>query len=281
MATVQKLYNNTIGRFDPRYYLITNHALLLFTAVFMFDLRRSWEQIVLAVLVAVVTELVLSRVTLKQKTFDVKDRIISAVALALGALLLIRSPYWWFYGFIAGIGVLSKYLILNKEGRHIYNPTNVAIVFGIIVFPEFLHARPDSFTTHIFSLLCIIFWGSIAIIRADRWRITLAYFAGIFSIGTVATLITGYPFLLIVGPELNATIVLFAFLMITDPQTSPRHHLMQWLFGLTIAAIALFLRFEQLYYSSFISLFIVLSFSSLVFGPKGILGKRFIKAGAA
>jgi Na+-translocating ferredoxin:NAD+ oxidoreductase RnfD subunit len=274
MAKVKTLYNKTIGAIDPRYYLIINHAVLLLTAVILFDLRRSWEQIVLAIVVAVITELLLSKITLKQKKFDPKDRVISAVALALGALLLVRSPYWWFYGFIACIGVISKYIVLNKEGRHIYNPTNVAIVFAIIVLPEFLHVRPDSFTTHIFSLLCILFWGGLAIIRANRWRITLGYFLGIFLIGTLATILTGYPFLLIIGPELNATIILFAFLMITDPQTTPRNVKLQWIFGFSIAAINLFLRYEQLYYTQFISLFIVLSFSVLFFSPNGFLARR-------
>jgi Na+-translocating ferredoxin:NAD+ oxidoreductase RnfD subunit len=72
-----------------------------------------------------------------------------------------------------------------------------------------------------------------------------------------------YPFLLIIGPELNVGVILFAFLMITDPITSPRNHNLQWLFGFSIAAVNLILRYEQLYYSQFIALFIVLSFTSV------------------
>lgn len=278
MERVKSFYKWFAHDLDPRYVVIVNHILLMSTAILLFDLRRSWEQIALAIIVAIATELVLSKLTLKQKKFDIESRVLSSLVLALSSILLVRSAYWWFYAFIAFVGVASKYLILNEKGRHVYNPTNVAIVFAIIVLPEFMFARADSFSTHIFSLSCILFFGTIAIIKADSWRMTLGYYAGIFAFGIPASVATGYPFVLILGPELNVGVILFAFLMMTDPQTSPRHHTLQWLFGLTVAAASLILRFEELYYAPFMALFIVLSFSSLVFGPKGVLGKRFLTA---
>lgn len=273
MDRALNLYNKIYEIIDPRYIVIVNHVLLMSTAILFFGLRRSWEQIALAIVVAVVTELILSKITEKQKTFDVKSRVLSSVVLALSTILLVRSSHWWFYGFIALVGVASKYIIVNNLGRHIYNPTNVAIVFAIIVLPEFMYARADSFSTHFFSLSCIVFFGILAVIKANSWRIVLAYYIGIFLFGIPGSLAAGYPFLLILGPELNAGVILFAFLMITDPQTAPRPASHQWLFGLAVAAVNLILRFEQLYYAPFISLFIVLSFSSLVFGPAGLLNK--------
>jgi Na+-translocating ferredoxin:NAD+ oxidoreductase RnfD subunit len=262
MEQVKQFYN-WIKNIDPRYIVITNHILLMGTAIIFLDLRREWEQIALAVVVALGTELILSKITMKQKKFDLESRVLSSLVLALSTILLVRSSYWWFYGFIALVGVLSKYIIVNHEGRHIYNPTNVAIVFSLLVLPAFIQVRPDSFTTHIFSLGCILFFGTWAIIRAKSWRMTLGYFGGICLIGYPASLIMDYPFLLIIGPELNVGVILFAFLMITDPITSPRNHNLQWLFGFSIAAVNLILRYEQLYYSQFIALFIVLSFTSV------------------
>lgn len=264
MNKIKNLYDLTLGRVDARYLVIINHIILLVSAIFFLDLRRSWEQVVFVLVVAIVTELVLSRITLKQKTFDVKSRIISSTVLALSTLLLIRSSFWWFYGLIAVVGVLSKYVLVNHEGRHVYNPTNVAIVFGLIVFPEFVNVRIDSFSANLLPLLCIVFFGTIAIIRANSWRLTLGYFGGIIIFGFPFALIMDYPFLLVFGPEMNAAVVLFAFLMITDPQTSPRVPHLQWIFGLLVAAVNLFLRYEQLYYSQFMALFIVVSFSILL-----------------
>lgn len=264
MKKIINSYNMIMDRIDPRYLVILNHTILLVTAVIFFELRRSEEQVVFALIVAVAAELILSKITLKQQKFDIKDRILSSVVLALGTLILVRSAYWWFYGFIALIGVLSKYLFVNEKGHHYYNPTNVAIVFAIIVLPEFLNVRVDSFSTHIFSVSCIVFFGILATLRADSWRITLGYFAGICAIGIPAAMILNYPVMIVLGPELNSGIILFAFLMITDPQTSPRSHLYQWLFGFSIAAVNLVLRYEQLYYSQFMALFIVLSFLPLV-----------------
>ena len=277
MEQVKNLYNRYLKTLDPRYIVILNHTILLLTAVLFFDLRRGWDQITLSVGVAIISELIFSRITGKQRKFDVKDRILSALILGLSTVLLVRSSYWWFYGLIAFFGVASKYLLVNDRGRHVFNPTNVAIVFAIIILPEFMYARADSFSVHIFSLCCIAILGTIACIKAGSWRISLGYYLGVCLFGTLGSFITGYPFLLVLGPELNVGVILFALLMITDPQTSPREVKLQWLFGLSIAAINMLLRFEQLYYAPFIALFIVLSFSSLFYGPSAISFRKFLK----
>lgn len=261
---------NIFSLIDPRYLVLMNHTILMTTAILFLELRRSGEQIFFAIGVAVVTELLLSLLTAKQKKFNVQDRILSAVVLALGALILVRSSYWWFYGFIAFFGVLSKYVLVNDKGRHIFNPTNVAIVFAIMVLPEYLNVRVDSFSTHIFSLLCILFFGFWATIKANSWRITLGYFGGVSLIGIPAALILDLPILMVLGPEINSGVIIFAFLMITDPQTSPREPLKQLLFGFLIACVSLFLRYEQMYYSQFIALFIVSAFAILLYRSPGL-----------
>ena len=184
MEQVKEFCSRLFYKTDPRYIVILNHVILLSTAILFFGLRRTWDQMTFAVVVAIATEIILSAITLKQKTFDIKSRVLSSLVLALSTLLLVRSSYWWFYGFIAFVGVASKYILLNDKGRHIYNPTNVAIVFAIIVLPEFMFVRPDSFSTHIFSLACILCFGTMAVIRADSWRMTLSYFLGIVALGS-------------------------------------------------------------------------------------------------
>lgn len=276
MTGFSDLYHRMMDKIDPRYLVIVNHTILLLSAVMFLDLRRSWEQILLAIVLAVVTELILAKLTSKQEKFDVSDRVLSAVVLALGALILVRSAYWWFYGFIAVVGVISKYLLTNENRRHIYNPTNVAIVFALIVLPDYLSVRPDSFSTHFSSLCCILFFGTIAVLKANSWRITLGYFLGIVLLGLPFAQISGYQYLLVFGPELNVTVVLFAFLMITDPLTSPRTPYFQWIFGFLIAAVNLFLRYQELYYSQFIALFIVISFFTILtrLAPERVSAER-------
>lgn len=260
MNKMTSFVKEAVNLIDPRYLVLINHIILMSTAVLFFGLRRSWEQIAFVLVVTIVAELLLSWVTNKQKNFNIADRILSSAVLAFGALLLVRSSDWWFYGFIGLVGVISKYILVNEKGRHIFNPTNVAIVFAIIVLPQFMNVRVDSFSAHIFSLCCILFFGMIAIIRANSWRITLGYYLGILVLGMAAYYVFNLHPLLIIGPTVNATIVLFAFLMITDPQTSPRDTNLQWIFGISIAVVDLILRYYQLYYSQFMALFIVIAF---------------------
>lgn len=265
MTKASDTLNKMLSYVDPRYLVLFNHILLLAVGILFLDLRRSWEQIVLVIVVAIVVELILSKITFKQQKFDVWDRFLSSTVLALSTLLLIRSSFWWFYAFIAVIGVASKYILVNDKGRHLYNPTNVAIVFGLVALPEFINVRPDSFSTHIFPLCCILFFGTLAVLKANRWRVTLGYVGGIMLLGIPMAYIMDYPLLIVLGPEANVAVLLFAFLMITDPQTTPKDHHLQWIFGFLIAAINLWLRYEELYYSQFIALFIMLSFSIFLY----------------
>jgi Na+-translocating ferredoxin:NAD+ oxidoreductase RnfD subunit len=56
---------------------------------------------------------------------------------------------------------------------------------------------------------------------------------------------------------MNTSTLIFAFLMMTDPRTTPESPARQWAFGAAVAAIHLCLRYAQVPYSPFIALFVV------------------------
>jgi Na+-translocating ferredoxin:NAD+ oxidoreductase RnfD subunit len=61
----------------------------------------------------------------------------------------------------------------------------------------------------------------------------------------------------ILYPELGAFGIIFAFLMITDPRTTPASHSHKFLFGFVVAMGVLVLRALQVCYPNFIALFTV------------------------
>ena len=279
MVKAFRLFIDWIKSIDPRYYLIANHTILLSCGMLLLSLKRTPLQIAVAVGACIAVELIMSRITMKQGTFDIKSRIMSSLILGLSSVILVRSYDWWFYGVIAIVGVLSKYLFVNHNGRHIFNPTNVAVLFAVIVLPEAMVFRPDTFAGHPAPLVCITIFGLLATIRADVWRVPLGYVIGLIAIGIPLGHVMGFHWLMVIGPEITVSTFLFMMLMITDPLTCPENHKEQLLFGILVAVVNLFLKYQEMYYTLFMALFIVTAFGPLIFRSigKAVLPKPPIK----
>ncbi|MBI1362503.1 MAG: hypothetical protein GC134_00775 [Proteobacteria bacterium] len=253
-----------IRAIDPRYFLALNHTCLIVLAMSLYSMQRSLTQVALAFGAAIVTEVAIACLSRKHgENLRIYDRVLSAYVLAAGALILVRSTEWWFYGFLSTLGVLAKYFLLDQHGRHIYNPTNFAIVCAILTMPNLLDYRTDVFSTGFWTILTICTFGPLATWRGNSWRATLGYFAGILMVGVPIGATMGYHPLWVIGPEVNTSTLIFVFLMLTDPQTSPRAPKAQWAYGITLGVLALALRHWEFYYYQFIALFIVLSFGHI------------------
>ncbi len=262
------------GKIDPRYWLIMNHATLVFLGLVVYDMRRSAVQVALALGVAIVSEVVFSAITRKQVFFSIKDRLMSSLILSLACVILVRSEDWWFYGLLAFIGVASKYLIVNDHGRHLFNPTNFAVVFAVVVMPEYLFFRPDTFSASWVPMAVILCMAGLAATTANSWRAPLAYFSTILIIGLPIGMALGYHPVRILGPELNVSTLLFGLAAMTDPQTSPRNAREQLLYGALIALVALSLRYNEVYYHQFVALFVVTCLNSVLFSSPGLPGRK-------
>lgn len=248
---------NSFRRLDPRWIVLLNHTLLVGLGIFFYQLPRSGVQVIFALICAIVVELLAAHFWKKNVFSTWQDRSLSAVVSGLGTLVLLRSPDWWFYGFVSAIAIASKYLITGVHRRHVFNPTNFAIVFSVAVLPNHLHIYPDQFSNSPVLIAVILCCGTLAIARANRWRMTLGYFLGVLSFGVPIGAALGYKSLWILAPEINTSTLTFVLTMITDPKTSPSKSSFQWLFGAIVAVAHLYMRFQQVPYSSFIALLLV------------------------
>jgi len=257
-------------RIDPRWYVVANHVTLVLTGILFFGLQRDWLQVAFCVVAGCGTELVAAKLFRKHPDFKAGDRLLSASVACWGALVLIRSSDWWFYGAVVSAGLLSKYLLVNEKGRHFFNPLDFAIVFSLAFAPDHLFVRTDQFSSDegtFFTLLPVVLaFGLLAAIRANRWRESLGYYAIVFGIGLPIGRLLGIKALWIIAPELNTSTVIFALLMITDPRTSPAAPRSQWAFAAAVTLLHLVLRYQQVPYSPFVALFGVTGLWSVV-GP--------------
>lgn len=224
----------------------------------MFRLQRDVIQIILAILAAIATELFYSFLTEKNRQFSWKDRCVSAIVPCAGLLLYMRSREIWFYALAVFIAISSKYLLRYRKNSSIFNPIAFSIVFCLSVLPtDLVFIKPDQFSVDTYPIIqCFILGIPLGII-ANRWRLSLSFYATIFVIALTAHVAGLASFWWIMGPELSVLIIVFAFFMITEPKTSPTTNHGQIVFGIACAVLHLSFRYYEILYSEFLALFLM------------------------
>lgn len=254
---------NIIKSIDPRYIVFGHHLLLIIAAKQLLNLQRTWAQIFFGLAIAIIVELALYYTTTKYKNTKVSDRVVSAATEAVGLIVLINSQYFWFYGVMIATSIFAKYLLLNN-GRHIFNPTNFAIVLSLAVLPlTSFKFYPDEYSTHLYPVLHVLVFGIWATVLANRWMVSLGFFvlsgfsSLILSKGHIMELM--YYF----GTDFGTLALIFIFLMITDPKTTPSKRSHQFIFGGSVALMHHFLKTQEVLYSYFLALYIVTILNNL------------------
>src|ERR1051326_3341610 len=102
-------------RLDPRLWQIGSLTALLLFGIFVLHFQVTLLRAALILLAAVPTPRRLSK--------DIRSALISGLSLAL----LLRSNHFWILLLAAAIAIASKF-ILKINGKHLFNPTNFAIV---------------------------------------------------------------------------------------------------------------------------------------------------------
>jgi Na+-transporting NADH:ubiquinone oxidoreductase subunit NqrB len=248
---------------DPRWFVLGNNLLLLFFGLVFFGLQRSGVQIVTCFAATIGAELLAARLApsgaSSKRKASIADRCLSAATAAASTLILLVSPAQWFYALVGAIAIASKYLVRGPAGKHVFNPTNFAIVFSVALLPDRLLVRPDQFSGSPWLLAQIFVFGVLAATRGARFRTTLGYYLVVFGFALPVGMLLGVKPLWILAPEMNTSTLIFACLMITDPQTTPASPAAsgQWAFGAAVGIVHVCLRYIQVPYSPFIALFVV------------------------
>ncbi len=243
---------------DATALLIIAQTLYLFIGLIFLEFNTEWVDPITAVAAAVITELAFTnRRALIYR--DTPFKIFfpkSAIAAGLGIGIFLRAINPWYFALAGFIAIASKYLI-RLSGRHIFNPSNIAIVSLVLLF---LTETTIEFTQ----------WGRDPLVYAIIATISLliAYRAGVIT--TVIAFLTSYVALLVlmvaympnvfslhhyglIGPSF----ILFASFMITDPKTSPSGFFPRIMHGVSVALVYFFLEASGVRYGLFLAAFSV------------------------
>jgi|GEM_PF-1745409 len=230
-------------RSDPRLKLSATIITLTILGLTVLNFQVSIPQILVTVLLCALIE---STVTFRRE--GILAWPASAIQTGVSVAFIFRvggtehGDWWsvrglWFFVLVVLLSLLPKYL-LRIKGRHIFNPSNIGIVWGLLligpsyVFSEHLWWAP--LEAPVLISMAVIFGGAWWVLRQVKMIPMTAAFLGTFFVliaifalagrEYVATWHNGpvsgsfYWYTIAFSPEL----LIFVFFMITDPQTAPK-----------------------------------------------------------
>ena len=221
---------------DPRLYQIATLGALLVYGVVWLDLEVRPLTALAIVAGALVTQHLCARLT--GRAPDLRSALISALSLCL----LLRTGSLGLAAFAAVVAVASKF-VLRVRGRHVFNPTNLALV-ALLAGTGQVWVSPGQWGSGVLFAFALAATGGLVVNRAARADVTCAFLAAhaALVLGRAAWL--GDPLAIALHRLENGALVLFAFFMISDPRTTPDSRAGRILFAALVALGACVLQFR-------------------------------------
>jgi Na+-translocating ferredoxin:NAD+ oxidoreductase RnfD subunit len=238
-------------RFDNRYVAPLFITCILLIGHFSYGFLESYQKTALAIVAALVTELILGRIF-----YGNWLNLASAYITGISVGILVRSPAFWPYVLCSVISIMSKY-VLRVKGRHIWNPSNFGIAVLLFLASDTMAILSIQWGNNLLPIVVIWTLGSIIIWRARRFHISATYVVSFFLFAFLRSGITGHPWQAEVAPITGPMYQLFVFFMITDPKTTVRSRVGQCVVAFCVALVEFFLRLDQVVYAPIYALFLV------------------------
>lgn len=202
---------------DPRYFQITVLSSLILYGLTALDFEIRLAHAVVIGLTALGTQWLGDR--LAGRPFTPKSCLISALSLCL----LLRAGSVWIAVLAAVLTIGSKFVI-RVRGKHVFNPTNFGIVALLVLTPWIpggAWVSSGQWGSGAFFAFLLASAGFLVVRRATRSDVTWAFLAVYVGIVLGRALWLGDPLAIPLHRLQNGTLLVFAFLMISDPKTTP------------------------------------------------------------
>jgi len=217
---------------DARHFQIAALASLLAFNVAFLDFGARPLNSVLAILSALATQAICSRVW-RLPAIDLRSPLITGLSLSL----LLRADEPWVHALAAAIAIGSKFA-LRHDGKHIWNPAGFAIVALLLCLPDHVWISPGQWGTSVWFATLVSFLAVLVLGAARRADVALFFLAAHFALLVARALWLGDPLAIPLHQVQSGSLLIFAFFMITDPRTTPDARLGRLLFALAVALVA-------------------------------------------
>jgi len=229
------------SKIDPRYLIAFLITLVLLAAQLRYHMLGSYDRLVLALGMCMVTEALLSWFD-RGKVVNLLSAYISGISLTL----LIKPQGGALWPFVLGgfLAISSKY-VLRYRDNHLWNPTNFAVAALLLLAPDRVSVLSHQFGNDLTTNLVIWTFGLIIAARVGVLHITLTYVASFLLLNSVRATLLGQPVLPEIAPITGPMYQLFVFFMITDPRTVVRGRRRQIVVAILIAVMETLIRFAS------------------------------------
>ena len=226
-------------RLDPRLYQIATLAGLLAYGLTRLRFELGLPQVAVTLASALLAQWACSRLR-KSPKFDPLSALISGLSLCL----LLRTDSLAVAALASGVAVGSKF-VFRLGGKHVFNPTNGALVALLLMLPGHAWVSPGqwgSAATFGFLMACL---GGLVVQRAARADVTLAFLAFWAAALFGRSIGLGEPLTIPLHRLESGALLLFAFFMISDPKTTPDSRPGRVLFAALVALVAGYVQFRM------------------------------------
>ncbi len=239
---------------DVRYLQIATLTGYSIAARELFLYERSY----IALASCVVLSLILDALIGWTRYRSIKLPVVPLI-IAMGASIQIDARSDLFYVLMVAMAHLSKAFV-TFNGRHIFNPTNFAVIVLLTLFPNAVTGFGSLFSG--FGVPTLIFFtlGTLTVWRGNQLAVSYSWLLVFAALAPLRAWVGQKPILYTIGTMTNPMILLFTFHMISDPATTPKSTRLKIAFGSTVAIIDSALRFYEFPHGHFFALFLITCF---------------------
>ena len=262
---------------DARMYQILFLGTLLLTGALLRDFSIRPLQVVLTFLAGLATQALFIRLLKLQNV-----NYLSAVITCLGTSTLLRADNYWVHPLAVSLALSAKFLF-RIRGKHVYNPTNLALILSLCFLPGAWSSAGQ--WGHDMALVAWIFMlGATIANRAGTRDLSWIFLGFYLSLVALRVVFLGQPWSVFLHALETGSLIHFTFFMISDPMTSPNHPRMKVLHCALVALIGFTWQFglfkiNGLYWALFIATSLVPLWDTLLPGPKYVWNKKEPKDG--
>ncbi len=215
---------------DPRIYQITALTGLLLYGVHALDFEIGPLQVIVTLATVLAAQWLCNRFLAGKNAFEPRSALISGLSLCL----LLRTNSLWLAAAAPTAAVASKFL-LRWKGKHLFNPTNFALVFLLLCADGCAWVSPGQWGSVAFFAFGMVCLGGLVVTRAGRADVALTFLACYLGLLFARSAYLNEPLGIPLHRLQSGTILLFAFFMISDPRTTPDSRVGRIVFAALVA----------------------------------------------
>ncbi|MDP1588122.1 MAG: RnfABCDGE type electron transport complex subunit D [Prosthecobacter sp.] len=215
-------------RFDPRHYQIAVLSVLLGYGMLALDFEVSVGRTGLILASVLGCQALGSKMT--GARFEWRSALISGLSLCL----LCRTNEWWL-AVLAGVIAIGSKFVLRVSGKHLFNPTNLALVLLLLAADGAVWVSPGQWGNVAFFAFLMACLGGLVVMRAGRSDVALTFLAAWIALLVGRSFWLHEPMTIPLHRLQNGALLLFAFFMISDPRTTPDSRAGRMVFAVLVA----------------------------------------------